>query len=484
MRGRDDTPHVLIADGAGLGLRQFAPLRQLAAERKIRLRAKRPRGPWRHGAGDYRPLAGRLGPHLRALAVMAPAELAVHRHRGVGVFGCARGELLRLLLKRWPGSVGPNRDPEILDRILASGRDREDLLLCMAAARERIDFWHAVLARDGPFSHAVVHAGGTIEARALWETGRRDGLRLFAAERFPVADFWCFEERAMPLSIGSLLGNPEWCRRLALPEDISRREQVRAEAYRRLLGGQPRQPRSETLAQPPFARRNDGIVLVLGQPADDWSLVEAPLSELSAAAVYRTLIGGLLARSRASIVFTGDPDVLEAWRDGLPRAQQDRLRLVGEPPIDALLPYADWVASISSPALIWVCRAGLKPALIGGSLLAGKGFTHDFADAEAVVAAIAAGRVDGRLSLAEYAAFEEFLIRALVIHLVPNDRRAAAQLAPRLAFPNHVPTLEEAPLFGYPRPGFWRSAVDALAGPVAALRLLGDRRPPAEDGSG
>ncbi len=141
--------------------------------------------------------------------------------------------------------------------------------------------------------------------------------------------------------------------------------------------------------------------------------------------------------------------------------------------------YAGWAVSLSSPALIWACRAGLKPAQIGRSFLGGKGFTHDLADAGSFVDALAAGRLEGRLSLAEHRAFEEFLMRALVIHLIPNDRRGAAQAAARLAVRDHVPSLAEARPLPCPGPSRWRTAAEALVNPAAALRLaLDDRRRP------
>ncbi len=214
---RRDTPRILIPDTRHFGRRHFRPLHDLAADGQIRLWTERSRRSWWRRGGDYRRLAGRLARHLRELEAMPPAELPAHRHRGVPVLACARGELLRLLLPRWGGDAGPNRDPEMLERILACDRDREDLLLCMAAARDWVDFWLDVLARKGPFSHAVVHSGATIYARTLQEVGARQGLRLFAVERFAVGELYYFEERATPLPNRSLLADPEWRRRLTLP---------------------------------------------------------------------------------------------------------------------------------------------------------------------------------------------------------------------------------------------------------------------------
>ncbi len=445
-------PYILVADDAQLGCRSFPPLHALAAKGAVRLHTE-PRWSWRKYGRDQHALRNALDPYLRPLTTMRPAELAHYRHRDVEVFACARSELLQRLLLRWTDPVGPNSDREIFDRAFAAPQDREDLLLCMAAACDRLDFWHRTLDRDGSFSHAVVHRGSKIAARALQEAGRSRGLRLFAVERCSIGSGFLFEERATPLSNHSLLSNPDWYSSLRLPKQGPRYENFRAEAHQRFLlrrdSNQAR--RSQTLSPPPFARPGPEVVAVLGQAADDFALIETPLPELSAVAVYRRLIGGILEHTDRRIVFTvearamprGDGGAaatmqhLRAWRKALPAAYQARLRLIEEVPIEELLRYADWAVSLSSPEMLLACAAGLKPVQIGRAFFGGKGFTHDFSGEDGFLSALCDGRIEPQLSLDEYRRFEDFLIRALVLHLVPDrsrgrrkDRRSSSRAEP------------------------------------------------------
>lgn len=120
---------------------------------------------------------------------------------------------------------------------------------------------------------------------------------------------------------------------------------------------------------------------------------------------------------------------------------------------------------------------GLKPVQIGRAFFGGKGFTHDFADPDAVVDALAAGDLGGCLSLEEHRSFEDFLVRALVLHLVPDGTEGVAKIAARLAEPNHVPTLRECSLSPAPRMSHLQTMSAAIANPVAALRLAMGRPP-------
>ena len=93
-------------------------------------------------------------------------------------------------------------------------------------------------------------------------------------------------------------------------------------------------------------------------------------------------------------------------------------------PIEELLRYADWAVSLSSPEMLLACAAGLKPVQIGRAFFGGKGFTHDFSGEDGFLSALCDGRIEPQLSLDEYRRFEDFLIRALVLHLVPAIARA------------------------------------------------------------
>ncbi len=481
---------VLIPDTWHFHRRNFAAFYDHAKAARLDLWVERSRWRWWKRHGDYRAFAGRLAPHLDVLRDMDAASLMTVEHHGVNLFAVARSELLCLLLPRWTDGAGPNDDAALLAR--AGETERKDLLLCRAAARAWIGFWQQVLRDRGPFTHALAFSGSYIYTRALQEVGRRAGLRLFALESFFTGNDFYFEERATPLSNRSLLGDTAWTTRLELPEDSDLRGRVRAEAHRRLAGMRNKNVRADTsvLVPPPFADKGGGTVLVIGQVLNDFSLIETPgLPELSSPLVYRALIGGILHRTNCTVVFKAHPwerrrpnvaapmtlDLLRHWAEGLPADQRARLKLVEAEPIGGLFPHVDWAVALCSQGLLEAAQAGLKPVQLGRAFFGGQGFTHDYRDVDGFVADLAAGRVASRLSLAEYRAFEDFLARALVLHLVPNTAEGARKIAARLAEPHHVPSLAEADLFAPAKTSVLAAVRRAMANPTALARLVGAR---------
>jgi hypothetical protein len=482
-------PWLLVADTCCFDPRKFPPLFDYAATGAIRLWVEKSRASWWQREGNYRSLADQLARHRRVLKGLGAPELAAHRHCDIEIFACARSELFRVLLPKWAAQPGGICADEIIERASASAQDREDLLLCMAAARDWVDFWQAILAREGPFSHAVVYRGSSIYGRTLLEVGSRQGLRTFVADSFPGGRHFYFEERATPISNQSLLGDPDWHGRLTLPWDAQRRERMRAEAQTRLAPirrAVDLRPALQDMVATPFAGQTGPVAVVLGQPVNDLALIETPLSQSSAPETYRQLITGLLERTDFRVVFKADHDerrqpnidgpltlqLLAEWRETLPAAQRARFCLMETEPIGVLFCHADLVVTLSSPLLIEACQAGFKPVQLGRAFCGGKGFTHEFADAEAFLEALTGGDVDGLLTLDEYRRFEDFLARALLLHLVPEGEEGVGKVASRLADPNHVPSLRECDLSPSARVSRRQTMANALASPVAALRLL------------
>lgn len=480
---------ILIPDTWHFHRRNFAALYDAAKACGARLWVEKSRRRWWKRHGDYRSFAAVLRPHLDVLAGMGPEALARVEHRGVRLFAVARAEFLCLVLPRWTEGAGPNTDDNVLARAWADARD--DLLLCLAAARDWIEFWHRVLASRGPFSHALVFSGSYIYTRALQEVASLAGVRMFALESFFTGNDFYFEERARPLSNNSLLGDRAWMARLALPTDVDVLARVRADAHRRFAAMRNKNVRADAsaLVPPPFADRGGGTLLLIGQVLNDFSLIETGLPELSSPRVYRDLIAGILEHTNLTVIFKAHPwerrrpnvlgpatlDALARWSASLPADRRDRLRLVEVEPITGLFPHCDWVAALCSQGQLEAAQAGLKPIQLGRAFYGGHGFSHDYADVGALVADLAAGRVAGRLTLAEYRAFEDFMVRALVLHLVPNSREGVGKVVRRLAEVHHLATLDEAELFPSARRSAWTTLRRAVANPTALVRLVANR---------
>ncbi len=83
--------------------------------------------------------------------------------------------------------------------------------------------------------------------------------------------------------------------------------------------------------------------------------------------------------------------------------------------------------------------------------------------------------LDGRLTLAEYDLFQDFVVRALLIHLVRNDKAGAATVPLRLAQPLFVPTYPDPLMLPYGEQPVAVSVLlrDIAANPLPWLRDLG-----------
>lgn len=447
---------LLVPDTWHFHRRNFLPLFRWIRQSGAALRVDRSRRRWWKRHGDYRGLAQRLDRHVAALSRLSADELLARRHHDIPVFACARSELLCLLLPRphWIAGGSANDEEAVLRRAFVHAEDRTDLLLCMAAAENWIDHWRGLLAGDPAITHALVFSGSYIYARTLQQVGTRAGLRLFCLETFFTGNEFYFEERGTPLPNRSLLADPSWYARLALPDDVAIRARLRAEAHRRLAAMRSRNvPAPRRMPVLPPAAIDTQTLLVVGQVLNDFSLIETPLPEASSIATYRELIEGVLDRTGFDVVFKAHPwerrrprigrpltlETLSAWRDGLPERWRSRLRLAEQEPLATLLPRASHVVSLCSQGLLEACEAGLKPCQIGSAFFGNKGFTSDFDGAGAFVDALACGAVRGTLDLAEYRLFEDFLVRALLLHLVPNAAEGATTIGERLTHRSHVP---------------------------------------------
>jgi hypothetical protein len=484
---------ILIPDTWHFHRRNFAPLYDHLASARIETHVERTRRRWWKRHGDYAPFAAQLSGHARRLEGLGPEALIAIRHRDIPLIDVARSEFLCRALPRWIAGAGPRDDLAIVDRALHDEIDRRELLLCFAAAIDWIDFWSAKLGTRSSFTHALAFSGSYIYTRALQEVARARGVRGFALETFFTGNDFYLEERWTPLSNRSQLQDPDYYRHLLLPTDADRLDRLRAEAQLRFRTRRNKNVRADALATlaPPFGRNASGTVLVLGQVLNDFSLIETALPEMSSIAVYRRLIEGLLESSNLNIIFKAHPwerrrpnlmapvtlQRIRAWHDELPAQHRARVKVLEREPLAAVLPYADQVVGLSSQGLVEAAAAGLKPIQIGMAFFGGHGFTHNRTLDDGLIGDLAEGRIEGRLTLAEYRALEDFMVRALLLHLVSDRPEGVAKIGARLADPGHIPALDEVSFTEEePRPRLSELIGNIAANPLALLRFFGPGR--------
>jgi hypothetical protein len=465
---------ILVAHPGRFGRGHFPPLHAFAAANAIRIVSAKSRSVWLDRDDAYRGLAHRLAPHIACLRSREAAGLATHLYRGIGVFACARAEIVRALMPRW-AEPWPQTDQEIAESAFAEPGDQDTLLLGMAAARDWIDFWHRSFDREDYFCCAVASDDRALHNRTLLEVALRRRIPAVIATRFATGRHYIFDAWRPAVEPPSAAGR-DWDERFALGCDPTLRSRARAEAHRQLApirASVAARPASEVLTPPWFGAIAD-FAAIAAQPVNEPSPLDCP-QPLIGPEVYRRLVLGILDRTELGVVLLIEASPIARrvgeWRETLPAMQRARLIIAPAAPLEVVLSQAALVVSLSASWTLQACRAGLKPVRFGAAPLAGKNFTHDFAGPDAFLAALEAGAIDGSLTLAEYRAFEDFLAQLMLLYLVPDGDRGAGEIAARLAEPDRVRRLAESDLTAAATRPTWPSPAAALANPTAALRL-------------
>ena len=182
----------------------------------------------------------------------------------------------------------------------------------------------------------------------------------------------------------------------------------------------------------------------------------------------RDLVGGLLQRGAIDIILHGGPQ-LARHRDVIGRecrlsSDQMRRFAISDAPLGKLLPDADFLVSFTAVGLVAAARSGLRPMQIGEAVAGTAAFSDIFPDVGAFIGALANGRLRGRLSLPEYAAFEAFCAEL--------QRRCGGWLV-------RDPLVHACRSCGPRQPSVLGTVISAIVNPVAAWRLvLGSYRAP------
>jgi hypothetical protein len=237
------------------------------------------------------------------------------------------------------------------------------------------------------------------------------------------------------------------------------------------------------LLVPPFASRDRDVLLVCDQAGVASLLVEPPSCDAAPLGMYLDFIAGILERSDLNILFhrkmavmrgfaaaTGTENTIERWCDRLSVAGRERLRVIEAVPLDYVLPYADLLVSFASPALVRGCRHGLKPIQIGQRLVGSEAFAYFFPTMEAALEAIL-HRLDPRLSLDEYDAFESFRA-AMDGPVATTGRPVVCRLANASAPLTRDLIMQEFRALDGPRITPLGAIAGTLANPFAVYRLL------------
>jgi hypothetical protein len=195
------------------------------------------------------------------------------------------------------------------------------------------------------------------------------------------------------------------------------------------------------------------IILIIGQVANDFSIIETPSDEISTIASYKQIITELLNNTNANLIFKAHPwerrraplfspltkTIIEKWVHSLPEEDQLRITVVETESIQAIFQICDGVIGISSQGLLEACYFGFKPALAGKTFFSHQGFTQDVGDHLDLLKG-AFDKSKWKLSLDEYHQFQEFMKGMFSEVLIPNSEIASEFIREKLADPSAKPS--------------------------------------------
>ena len=386
-----------------------------------------------------------IAPYLERMADWSEAQLRALSINGFNAFSIARAELMSRLapLPHWTDTEHYGVDGDyLLARLYQT--DRAALLENFAATWYWMDRWLEIMRSLPPMNIALVFSGSLIYARAFSCIMQRRQGQLYVCESFFTGQDYYLEARHSPLPNDSLLGAPGLYGSIEIATQGGKRRGDRAALMERLDRRSNKNVKQPEHDGEPLFQNSEKQVVILGQVVNDFSLLNHGETGFHSIAFYRNCIRALLRDTSANIVFKAHPweqkkanvgraltrELIEAEFPG----QEERLRIVEDYSLEHLLGSADFVIGVNSQGLLEAALAGIKPIQVGKAFFGRKGFTLDDLTVSQIVETV--NSLPGSyLSLPEYAALEDFFLKALNTWLVPEVEKEGIERLIRILGP-------------------------------------------------
>lgn len=327
-----------------------------------------------------------------------------------------------LTLDNWQAEVTLKNDRAIFDKAWAE--NRETVAMNMSAASYWLNHWYDNRAALFQNHYCCVFSGSMTYVRTLMELLRRSPTKVIVMESTFTGNDYIFEEMYHPVANNVGVKHPTLreSRRKPELEEPNQFDREIIKARNKLLAAKNKnvtQPPERTL--PRFAENRDQI-LVVGQVANDFSLIEEGFPYVGSIPVYVEILNKLLDQTDCNIVFKAHPwehkkvhlntpktfDALASFVQGLPDEKRARILLVDDVNLHGLIDASQYFVTFCSQAGIEAAFLGMKPFILGRAFYSDAGFTEDCPDIDALVAAVRDTR--GLLDLEGYKKLDRFLV--------------------------------------------------------------------------
>ncbi len=441
---------ILQCDDFHINDRNFRPLTDYLGSPKVHrtigIYADTPPGALMACHGAYGAHHETLDAHRRHLERLAPEQLRDLVYKNLPVFDVAADEIFSVLLCR-PELQDTVLDKQTVDRFdLCWRADRQLVIDNCAAVLYWADYWSKFSL--GWYHFGVIFSGSLIYSRTLLELAKFSRMRTLVCESFFTGADFFLEERHAPIANASRIRNLNFRKSLqtradALGPEVWRRSQVRALNKHRF-------PKNKNVVQPapaslPPLLKTKKCVLILGQVANDFSIISGTARYLNTVPVYQRLIEHILQDPHAAVIFKAHPwehkkqnlkdnlteKALRAWAAKLTPDASRRLFICADFNLPQLFRIASHVVTLCSQGALEAAGSGFKPVVVGGAFYDSAGFTHNFATLEDFDAEFSIGSVSPRLTLDEYENFQNFMTLLLEFHLLNAEDAAPYDLQRR-----------------------------------------------------
>jgi hypothetical protein len=338
-----------------------------------------------------------------------------------------RSEMLAYLLTldNWQQDVILKDDREIFNK--AFTENHSALTANMAVASYWLNHWYDNRKDLFLNSFCCIFSGSMTYARSLMELLRRSATTVFVLETTFTGNDFIFEEMYRPVAnnLGVRNQTLRVGRRDPTLEQPNQYDREVIKARNKLLTAKNKNvQQGEWVGLPDFPTKSEQV-LIVGQVANDFSLIEDGFPYVSSIPVYRELIREILDTTDRNVVFKahpwenrkvhlGAPKTLECLEEFVGTlSEEDRVRvlLVEDVNLYALIEASDYFVTLCSQAAIEAAFLGLRPIVLGATFYSGAGFTTNCANISEVVNAVS--RASGLLDIDGYKAVDRFLVDLL-----------------------------------------------------------------------
>jgi hypothetical protein len=227
------------------------------------------------------------------------------------------------------------------------------------------------------------------------------------------------------------------------------------------------------------------VILIIGQVANDFSIIETPSDEISTISIYKQIIINLLKNTNANLIFKAHPwerrraplfspltkVKIDEFTQSLPEIDRIRITVIENEPIQNIFQICDGVVGITSQGLLEACYYGFKPALMGDTFFSKKGFTQDSSENRNFLKNTF-DKASWKLSLNEYEQFQNFIGGMFIEALIPNSKIASVLISEKLINPHaKLSTKHALTVINIPRIDWINLLKDIFGRPYVWVRL-------------